>query len=210
MRGKQSPRLPHGSRGRITPAHAGKTATKARYCSSLADHPRACGENAVNSLLLFSFSGSPPRMRGKHQRDARTRRERRITPAHAGKTQTLLHTAPSQTDHPRACGENILDMMERYALAGSPPRMRGKQCPPLCRCCGVRITPAHAGKTRARCAWLLTRTDHPRACGENRCLSFHAFPPAGSPPRMRGKQAVSLNLRLMPRITPAHAGKTCR
>ena len=73
---------------------------------------------------------------------------------------------------------------------------------------GVRITPAHAGKTQCATPVPWRREDHPRACGENP-TGIVAFPPVqGSPPRMRGKPSVMLIESLIIGITPAHAGKT--
>ena len=37
---------------RITPAHAGKTDALKASRSSIADHPRTCGENTPDPLLL--------------------------------------------------------------------------------------------------------------------------------------------------------------
>ena len=34
-------------------------------------------------------------------------RDRRITPAHAGKTPAARECCPPRQDHPRACGENM-------------------------------------------------------------------------------------------------------
>ena len=49
-----------------------------------------------------------------------------ITPAHAGKsfTPTLFYT--SFQDHPRTCGEKMLQGLYHQVLTGSPPHMRGK------------------------------------------------------------------------------------
>ena len=47
MRGKPSEGATALNTGRITPAHAGKTAEAHRHRSGGADHPRACGENSA-------------------------------------------------------------------------------------------------------------------------------------------------------------------
>ena len=82
--------------------------------------------------------------------------------------------------------------------------MTGKKVP------GGRITPAHAGKTNVLPFSDEDRTDHPRACGENRRASRFRRACAGSPPRMRGKPCPLEDARVCLRITPAHAGKTLR
>ena len=96
----------HAQRRRITPAHAGKTEIGHNFCDAKRDHPRACGENRMTKRAYRRTPGSPPRMRGKPERNfdiwqplgspPRMRGKRipinsgstssRITPAHAGKT----------------------------------------------------------------------------------------------------------------------------
>ena len=70
----------------------------------------------------------------------------RITPAHAGKSESPLHLSAKSQDHPRACGEKLDNPDYIGAYAGSPPRMRGKAVLPSRSCGQVGITPAHAGK----------------------------------------------------------------
>ena len=70
----------------ITPAYAGKTAPETAPENPAKDHPRVCGENSLPLLLSALRGGSPPRMRGKHQRRLGLLLLCRITPAYAGKT----------------------------------------------------------------------------------------------------------------------------
>ena len=72
----------------------------------------------------------------------------------------------------------------------------------------IRITPAHAGKTLNLNVEVITKKDHPRACGENQTTLSHAYKNLGSPPRMRGKRRETKLGTQSFRITPAHAGKT--
>ena len=74
----------------------------------------------------------------------------RITPAHAGKTFSSKYASKARQDHPRACGENGRRGKHRAGQVGSPPRMRGKPLLGEIACGEPRITPAHAGKTKAR------------------------------------------------------------
>ncbi len=67
--------------------------------------------------------------------------------------------------------------------------MRGKPIFALTVADELRITPAHAGKTLQRKKRMKFDEDHPRACGENRCVLLFRCALAGSPPRMRGKLA---------------------
>ena len=149
-------------------------------------------------------------MRGKLGANLYDKVIQRITPAHAGKTPTAHQALPRESDHPRACGENLFTNFTTTYDSGSPPRMRGKL---LALCLTVllnRITPAHAGKTLSIKPATSPPTDHPRACGENRCAGMDERLCVGSPPRMRGKHYVHCPVLEERRITPAHAGKTSK
>ena len=65
MRGKAGVPAPVCSDLGITPAHAGKSSRGDSCRVTLWDHPRACGEKAVDALEEIDQRGSPPRMRGK-------------------------------------------------------------------------------------------------------------------------------------------------
>ena len=111
--------------------------------------------------------GSPPQVRGKHERKEAQIRAARITPAGAGKT-TMYETRNAKNeDHPRRCGENALAAALQASYSGSPPQVRGKLFPCFAIICGIRITPAGAGKTFTFGINNVFTEDHPRRCGEN-------------------------------------------
>ena len=85
--------------------------------------------------------------------------------------------------------------------------MRGKVRGGLKGRAGCGITPAHAGKSWGSRSCSGASWDHPRACGEKPKSQEESLQMQGSPPRMRGKVLVFINLLLQLRITPAHAGK---
>ena len=70
----------------ITPAYAGKTYYRHDHRRHQWDHPRVCGENCQKPYHAETELGSPPRMRGKLNADARRVELVRITTAYAGKT----------------------------------------------------------------------------------------------------------------------------
>ena len=152
--------------------------------------------------------GSPPRVRGKLCSEAPARVDAGITPACAGKTEQQYGNISIVEDHPRVCGENPMSRATRSTGTGSPPRVRGKQHHPACHTSLSRITPACAGKTETEETAQAASADHPRVCGENSCAGRFRSRPPGSPPRVRGKQAVEMMLIERVRITPACAGKT--
>ena len=86
-------------------------------------------------------------MRGKPVVVASRSSPFRIIPAHAGQTPCSDTGAPSGADHPRACGANIHDGHNASTVAGSSPRMRGKQGGGILMQIPSRIIPAHAGQT---------------------------------------------------------------
>ena len=71
--------------GRITPAYAGKSAQQQVQMWVVRDHPRVCGEKRASSMSQTLLLGSPPRMRGKEERQSGGCAALGITPAYAGK-----------------------------------------------------------------------------------------------------------------------------
>ena len=208
MRGKRFHRLGRGLGRRLIPAHAGKTQFFALAMKVKQAHPRACGENCVNSGAPKQRSGSSPRMRGKPRRSLRIDVSTGLIPAHAGKTQQALLLPRLPRAHPRACGENAASAAREKEEKGSSPRMRGKpkQSCFIFSCEG--LIPAHAGKTSIEGTTLTTGRAHPRACGEN-FTSLKTLPRSlGSSPRMRGKRLSRLYRGQARGLIPAHAGKT--
>ena len=153
------------------------------------DHPRTCGENLMNRLEANSGYGSPPHLRGKQSFVYYTLKDRRITPAPAGKTRFLKEVELSKKDHPRTCGENTVSFCLSLFTLGSPPHLRGKRHVSDVAFNKLRITPAPAGKT-----------------GIDLQIAKQTI--LGSPPHLRGKQTKTLIRSADIGITPAPAGKT--
>ena len=146
-----------------------------------------CGENCSILSCLKISSGSPPRVRGKLLVPESDKRDARITPACAGKTWYSWDLDKRCEDHPRVCGENIPHDYQKRAIAGSPPRVRGKRLSACFFRRPVRITPACAGKTLIQLHRPRVVQDHPRVCGENPVQRSRSESSSGSPPRVRGK-----------------------
>ena len=148
MRGKLLRRARSASARRITPACAGKTYDLILLDTPPTDHPRVCGENAIQNEPWVDTVGSPPRVRGKPSSAAAPAPGRRITPACAGKTTGRSTHQRMGRDHPRVCGENVIHKEVDRLGEGSPPRVRGKQFIGTLGIAPTRITPACAGKTK--------------------------------------------------------------
>ena len=173
---------------RIIPAHAGQTSPRQRR--------------------LARQTGSSPRMRGKPSGNVGGAVSARIIPAHAGQTKAVSIAPANRTDHPRACGANLVENGKLIMSGGSSPRMRGKHLHEPLGDRVRRIIPAHAGQTGQGIRIPSKEEDHPRACGAN--MSTPPCPNClnGSSPRMRGKPLRGTVSSLSRRIIPAHAGQT--
>ena len=193
---------------RITPAYAGKSSAFTTSSRFFKDHPRLCGEKVVAVALCVRDGGSPPPMRGKAE-ITRTKFDTvGITPAYAGKSIVSRKLHEHFRDHPRLCGEKCWRLNPPRCHSGSPPPMRGKDDYAYIDYPSIRITPAYAGKRFHRFFRSFHFQDHPRLCGEKyRHVKILGYV-EGSPPPMRGKAARSVLLKIVPRITPAYAGKS--
>ena len=74
----------------ITPAYAGKRKSFRTTAPTPRDHPRLRGEKFIFLLSFTFFAGSPPLTRGKGAGCQQGIKERRITPAYAGKSHCIL------------------------------------------------------------------------------------------------------------------------
>ena len=110
--------------------------------------------------------------------------------------------------HPRSRGENHLSASALSSAKGSSPLTRGKRFSVGAGLRIVRLIPAHAGKTITWIAQLVTSWAHPRSRGENRAPASAPESPIGSSPLTRGKLRRNVWRMILPRLIPAHAGKT--
>ena len=151
-------------------------------------HPRSRGENCRARGRVSSPRGSSPLTRGKHSDETLSFHPARLIPAHAGKTCRRGEVPP------RGFGSSPLTRGK--PRRGDRPRAR----------CG--LIPAHAGKTTTSASSPSSRPAHPRSRGENLEQSTGAIEAVGSSPLTRGKRAGQRGPPGLPRLIPAHAGKT--
>ena len=211
----------------ITPAYAGKRCRSPafrsmpwdhpRLCGKSAgtgsrsgaswDHPRMCGEKTTTRSIHSRGTGSPPRVRGKAASGLHVDVYGRITPAYAGKRCSARTPTFRTWDHPRLCGEKLVEAGRISQEEGSPPRVRGKGLEKLAHERRRGITPACAGKRMLLGKHDRLCGDHPRVCGEKGHGSELRGRQVGSPPHVRGKGVVSPQAEAVDGITPACAGK---
>ena len=150
--------------------------------------------------------GSPPRVRGAGHGGAENVGHAGITPACAGSRSPSPSGASRAPGHPRVCGEQSAISAPQATHWGSPPRVRGAV--PLMGALGTmrRITPACAGSSPPKSVTVLSSTDHPRVCGEQREYMSASQLKRGSPPRVRGAAPTYGQEGADHGITPACAG----
>ena len=147
-------------------------------------------------------------MRGTRSTTPKGSSEQRIIPAHAGNTSCRANVFSCPRDHPRACGEHLINNAQFDIVSGSSPRMRGTPPTWTRRVFLPGIIPAHAGNTSGYARLAIQPRDHPRACGEHWRPDHPKRYRRGSSPRMRGTQVGTLAGVSPDGIIPAHAGNT--
>ena len=189
-RGKPGPPGFDWLRGRLIPAHAGKTVWCASLTYLLQAHPRSRGENLKKGSSVFRRSGSSPLTRGKLPDRRGGRKAGRLIPAHAGKTLGWSVVPQASGAHPRSRGENRSGAPASTGASGSSPLTRGKRSGGVETKRGARLIPAHAGKTESQRRDAGTRWAHPRSRGENELELIIELELAGSSPLTRGKRRM--------------------
>ena len=174
----------------------------------VAAHPRSRGENCSYQFSVISYPGSSPLTRGKRFHITRLVGEKRLIPAHAGKTGHVVCPAARSRAHPRSRGENHPHAPSWPRRRGSSPLTRGKRRHRHSGERRNRLIPAHAGKTLTGSSPHPSATAHPRSRGENDRLTEVKIGDTGSSPLTRGKPPLPVFDFTGVGLIPAHAGKT--
>ena len=186
-RGKPQEMNQLADRGRLIPAHAGKTRTARRDACRAAAHPRSRGENGAGRCRDDDIRGSSPLTRGKRRLRSRRGGLPRLIPAHAGKTRRTRSRKSTPAAHPRSRGENTASTAAVATNRGSSPLTRGKPHPMGDVEGPLRLIPAHAGKTPPAPGAAGSSPAHPRSRGENDTRTATTASSTGSSPLTRGK-----------------------
>ena len=134
--------------GGIIPACAGSTITLNLSTSTGRDHPRMCGEHERHVHRAAGLQGSSPHVRGAPNGMRRNVIGCGIIPACAGSTGRCFLLSRLTRDHPRMCGEHVMDASRSCRSAGSSPHVRGAHFGDEPRVVLRGIIPACAGSTR--------------------------------------------------------------
>ena len=106
------------------------------------------GKDCKDLSILEAVLGSPPLARERLKLACEVMNFTRITPACAGKTNSITILSSCWRDHPRLRGKDVLHDFAIKTNLGSPPLARERRPMPLYGVPGLRITPACAGKTQ--------------------------------------------------------------
>ena len=194
---------------RLIPAHAGKTSCGRSTARAGTAHPRSRGENSRCKRRRCWSAGSSPLTRGKPSWKGPEDLDKRLIPAHAGKTGYQPHVSTPPSAHPRSRGENARYVSPQASSDGSSPLTRGKRNLCVFGHFSCRLIPAHAGKTAIQSAYKHSCSAHPRSRGENDGSRLALRRIVGSSPLTRGKRKLRSRWSSTSRLIPAHAGKTC-
>ena len=88
----------------------------------------------------------------------------------------LMPSKPNARDHPRMCGEHLLQVVQRPRRTGSSPHVRGARIVVDWTVYDPGIIPACAGSTQRNRDYCLLSGDHPRMCGEHFLQVFEGTP----------------------------------
>ncbi len=168
MRGTQTPRSAAARRAGNTPADAGNSRPREKSRAPIKKHPRRCGELSTYEASQYGTPETPPQMRGTRTTFRTFEVDMRNTPADAGNSFQASSSGANVKKHPRRCGELATAGNPVWAYSETPPQMRGTLIRTEETNGRTRNTPADAGNSRARSAFVLQIQKHPRRCGELR------------------------------------------
>ena len=152
--------------------------------------------------------GSSPRLRGTVFSVDSGVSLARFIPAPAGNRLSNSKQQPSNTVHPRACGEQGKAASINWLWSGSSPRLRGTGLDGPLRQRDGRFIPAPAGNSGATLEPHVFAAVHPRACGEQSYTLADLILITGSSPRLRGTVRHGAGEREARRFIPAPAGNS--
>ena len=130
-----------------------------------------------------------------------------IIPAYAGNTNFQMTMHETHGDHPRICGEHLLNDGTLFLASGSSPHMRGTPQARIVRVGRPGIIPAYAGNTSSSDSARRSAGDHPRICGEHPPRNLRHTFGTGSSPHMRGTRRCNRRTRTIPVDHPRICGE---
>ena len=112
--------------------------------------------------------------------------------------------------HPRVCGERRFLPVRGSTISGSSPRVRGTRLHAHPVRGQRRFIPACAGNAWSPPTAAVSRSVHPRVCGERHFVVAPCQAGSGSSPRVRGTRELQSHYPRYERFIPACAGNAPR
>ena len=109
-------------------------------------------------------------------------------------------------DHPHACGDKATVIVAVPDFVGSSPRVWGQAFFLVEPSALLRIIPTRVVTSRRVISLLLSRRDHPHACGDKRHHVFLSASKTGSSPRVWGQVFFYAQQTAALRIIPTRVG----
>ena len=175
----ETSRCPRSPSSGTSPRVRGKPQSQVpvRLCPRV--HPRVCGGNPQDQILVVHAPGTSPRVRGKLDASAESDDPVRYIPACAGETLRPPDVCHPAKVHPRVCGGNRSTDPPAALICGTSPRVKPESGPV-----------------------------HPRVCGGNQNRVRPTPSRTGTSPRVRGKPPCSTPFCPVVGYIPACAGET--
>ena len=135
---------------------------------------------------------------------------RGIIPTRVGTRTRVIKRQWKKRDHPHACGDKQYPHIQLREIVGSSPRVWGQV--PHCRSGSLprRIIPTRVGTSTTFSVPILTRADHPHACGDKQCLCIVKNQRQGSSPRVWGQVILNFGKIHYHGIIPTRVGTRYR
>ncbi len=112
------------------------------------------------------------------------------------------------SDHPHACGENILTFRPRSTELGPSPRVWGERSDQYRWIRTHRTIPTRVGRTPRSSKPESVAPDHPHACGENVTAVLVLLVDVGPSPRVWGERYRCAGVVGRCRTIPTRVGRT--
>ena len=113
---------------RIIPTRVGTRVVYPARCSKVRDHPHACGDKFVSSIVSPNIAGSSPRVWGQVLPLTPLPLFGRIIPTRVGTSCWGCGSGSEGRDHPHACGDKESCPASSLFELGSSPRVWGQAC----------------------------------------------------------------------------------
>ena len=151
----------------LPPAKAGPTCIVVGGPVSVRVHPRVSGADSFKSSGKQGQYGSSPRIRGQLCITAAVAGIPGFIPAYPGLTARSTTPCQRRKVHPRVSGADGLEVLQREAVQGSSPCIRGQRGSGRCPTHRSRFIPVYPGPTVPEVRCLFANQVHPRVSGAN-------------------------------------------